>query len=150
MSARPHGWIGVDLDGTLAEYTGWVSAEHIGLPVPLMVKRVQDWLTAGYDVRVFTARVWPIVGVISNAEDLDAVWTLPAGTGNPARDLQRVCEAQQAAQAILTWCEKYVGAVLPITCTKDYGMVELWDDRAVRIERNTGLIAGAPMRPGMP
>lgn len=26
------GWIGVDLDGTLAEYHGWKGAEHIGQP----------------------------------------------------------------------------------------------------------------------
>src|SRR5262245_48902352 len=28
------GWIGVDLDGTLAEYHGWKGIEHIDRPVP--------------------------------------------------------------------------------------------------------------------
>lgn len=26
-------WIGVDLDGTLAEYNNWISIEHIGKPI---------------------------------------------------------------------------------------------------------------------
>ena len=36
------GWIGVDLDGTLAEYHGWKGSEHIGPPIPLMVERVKS------------------------------------------------------------------------------------------------------------
>jgi hypothetical protein len=50
------GWIGVDLDGTLAHYDGWTSADRIGPPVPLMLQRVRDWLAAGCEVRIFTAR----------------------------------------------------------------------------------------------
>jgi len=51
------GWIGVDLDGTLANYSHWEGEEHIGAPVPAMVSRVKAWLNAGEDVRIFTARV---------------------------------------------------------------------------------------------
>lgn len=36
------------------------------------------------------------------------------------------------------WCLKHLGRVLPITATKDYRMVELWDDRAVRVRKNQG------------
>ena len=50
------GWIGVDLDGTLAEYDGWKGADHIGRPVKKMLERVLDWKNAGKDVRIFTAR----------------------------------------------------------------------------------------------
>lgn len=50
------GWIGVDLDGTLAEYGTWKGIEHIGKPIPLMVKRIQDWTEAGYTVKIMTAR----------------------------------------------------------------------------------------------
>jgi hypothetical protein len=52
-----NGWIGVDLDGTLAHYDGWVNTFHIGDPVPLMAARVRQWLENGEDVRIFTARV---------------------------------------------------------------------------------------------
>ena len=51
------GWIGIDLDGTLAEYDGWKGVEHIGKPIPSMVERVKAWIIEGKDVRIFTARV---------------------------------------------------------------------------------------------
>lgn len=50
------GWIGVDLDGTLAEYHGWSSLEDIGNPIPRMQERVKQWLAEGKEVRIFTAR----------------------------------------------------------------------------------------------
>lgn len=100
------GWIAVDLDGTLAEYHGWVSEAHIGAPVPDMLFRVKKWLADGKDVRIFTARV---------------------ATGNTL-----------AVAAIEAWCQEHIGRVLPVTCRKDYGMIELWDDRCVQVEANTG------------
>lgn len=33
--------------------------------------------------------------------------------------------------------------VLPVTDKKDFGMIQLWDDRAVAVETNTGRILGA-------
>lgn len=108
------GWIGVDLDGTLAEYDRWEGPERIGPPVPQMVNRVRQWLADGADVRVFTARVWH--------------------DGTPTR----VHEAMVAEQAIQAWCEQHVGRALPVTCTKDFGMIVLYDDRCVRVEKNTG------------
>ena len=53
------GWYGVDLDGTLAEYHGWVSPTHIGAPIPKMLYRVGRWLAEGKEVRIMTARVHP-------------------------------------------------------------------------------------------
>lgn len=49
-------WIGVDLDGTLAHYTGWKGADHIGDPIPVMLERVKQWLRSGNTVKIFTAR----------------------------------------------------------------------------------------------
>lgn len=56
MSTHQQGWIGVDLDGTLARYETWNGAAHIGVPVPRMLARVRQWLSAGKTVKVFTAR----------------------------------------------------------------------------------------------
>lgn len=53
----------VDLDGTLAEYSGWRGKEIIGPPVPLMLERVKNWIANGDTVKIFTAR----------AADIDAV-----------------------------------------------------------------------------
>ena len=41
-------------------------------------------------------------------------------------------------RVIEDWCEEHIGQRLPITCTKDFGMLALWDDRAVQVVRNTG------------
>lgn len=105
------GWIGVDLDGTLAEYTGWIGPDHIGAPIPSMVKRVQEWTAQGVQVRIFTARV--------------------AGEreGNPV---------EKTLDLIYRWCFKHIGYVLPVTCVKDFGMIELWDDRCIQVIPNTG------------
>lgn len=107
-----NGWIGVDLDGTLAVYNGWKGADRIGEPIAPMVDRVKQWLAEGKAVRIFTARV------------------------SPNREIPE--EAQVAADAIYAWCQTHLGAVLPITYMKDYAMVELWDDHAVQVIANTG------------
>lgn len=55
-----------------------------------------------------------------------------------ARAANMSAEAQQAIQ---TWSLEHIGQVLPITCEKDPGMTELWDDKAVRVQENTGEVA---------
>lgn len=109
-----NGWIGVDLDGTLAKYDGWVSPTHIGEPIKPMVDRVKQWLDEGKTVKIFTARAYP-GGRITEQELIDV------------------------HDAIATWCIKHIGTILPITYMKDYGMVSLWDDRAVQVVPNTGI-----------
>lgn len=49
-------WIGVDLDGTLAEYNDWIGIHHIGKPIAPMIERVQVWINEGKKVKIFTAR----------------------------------------------------------------------------------------------
>ena len=51
-------WIGVDLDGTLAEWDGWKGHQHIGKPIPQMVERVKRWLAMDIEVRVFTCLLY--------------------------------------------------------------------------------------------
>lgn len=108
------GWIGVDLDGTLARYDGWRGPDHVGAPVPVMVARVKQWLAQGAEVRIFTARV----------SDPDT--------------------EGRAREAIYRWCEQYLGQSLTVTNVKDYAMTELWDDRAITVEQNTGRMLGRP------
>ena len=117
-----NGWIGVDLDGTLAYYDQWRGALHIGEPIPVMLERVKRWLDEGKDVRIFTARV-NREGIVFATANLD---------GEAARD------ATAVEECIRQWCAKHVGRALPITCCKDYGMIELWDDRCIQVIPNTG------------
>lgn len=118
------GWIGVDLDATLARYEGWVDELHIGPPVPAMLERVRCWVAAGRSVKVFTARVAP------GALNLD---------GTP-RDVGPV------VSAIKAWCQHHIGIELEVTCTKDFGCIEIWDDRCVQVEPNTGKPIGYSSR----
>lgn len=39
---------------------------------------------------------------------------------------------------VRAWLEQHGLSKCPVTCEKDYDMIELWDDRAVAVERNTG------------
>ena len=121
-------WIGVDLDGTLAKYDGYKGADQIGEPVPVMLERVKEWLERNYEVRIFTARVYPIP-IVSVEQDLHCYL-----------GRQETALAGESAFHIQKWCKKHLRKVLPITCQKDYAMIELWDDRCVRVEMNTGKI----------
>lgn len=126
--ASNRGWIGVDLDGTLAEYHGWGKSDSfvpsIGEPVPAMLDRVKQWLLEGKDVRIMTARINP--------------------KGRKNSDNPKAVEeyASMMKFKIEAWCLHYIGQVLPITYEKDYMMIELWDDRCVHVELNTGRILG--------
>jgi len=104
-------WIGVDLDGTLAQYHGWVDAAHIGPPVPAMLDRVKNWLAAGVTVKIFTARV------------------------SSSQPLAQVIAARIAIQS---YCLVHVGQELEVTAEKDTACTAIWDDRAVQVEKNTG------------
>lgn len=106
-------WIGVDFDGTLATYYGWAAPDQLGEPVPAIQQLVREWLEAGEDVRIFTAR-----GSL-NEED-----------------------RKKAYPAMEEWCLRHLGKVLPITNIKDVGCKLIVDDRAVQCERNTGRILG--------
>lgn len=105
------GWIGVDLDGTLAHYDHWRGIEHIGAPIPLMLSRVKKWVARGDTVKIFTARV---------------------AVPEPERSA--------AIAAIHRWLAEQGLPALEVTNVKDLGMVELWDDRAIGVVVNTGMM----------
>jgi hypothetical protein len=102
------GWIGVDLDGTLAQYGGWKGPDCIGEPIPAMMDRVRRWIAEGKEVKIFTARA---------------------------------CIPEQV-EPIKAWLERHGLPDLEVTNVKDFGMIELWDDRCVHVRINTGEILG--------
>lgn len=104
------GWIGVDLDGTLAYYDEWKGSTHIGEPIPAMVRRIKRWLSKGITVKICTARA----------------------CGRNRKELAAVTKAVKA------YCKKHIGVELEVTNEKDYGMIELWDDQCVQVIPNTG------------
>lgn len=109
------GWIGIDLDGTLAQYCTGDVISSIGEPVPAMLEFVKKLLQRGSEVRIFTARV---------AHDKN----------------------EEQLTLIQNWTYAHLGVLLAVTATKDYGMIELYDDRAVGIVPNKGVRAdGKPL-----
>ena len=78
-----------------------------------MVLRVKRWIQEGViETKIFTS-------ALTHAKDPKAV-----------------------KGAIDSWCIKYIGQALPITNEKDEFLLEIWDDKAVAVERNTGRILG--------
>jgi hypothetical protein len=102
-------YVGFDLDGTLAKFDKWQGPGHIGPPVPKMVKKAKEFLGRGIQVRIITARL-----------------------GLPGK------EADIAHRAIKKWCEKHIGRKLKVQAHKTPGLVKLYDDKAERVEKNTG------------
>ena len=118
LQCSPHnhdivnGWIGVDLDGTLAMQAHQTPYE-IGAPVPEMVARVRGWLAHGYNVRILTSRLTPSA---ASPRDVDTV-----------------------KAAIEGWCLLHLGQAIPVTNIKDHVLLAILDDRAVHVTRDTGV-----------
>jgi len=108
LSGEPElpGWIGFDLDGTLAKHRkGQIK---IGDPIGPAVEKLRRRVAAGREVRIVTAR---------------------AALG-PAELVK-----------VYNWITGNINLPLEVTCSKDPAMIELWDDRVVEVEKNTGVIA---------
>ena len=103
------GWIGVDLDGTLARFDreAWFRSgfKYIGDPIPSMLSMVKSALDQGRTVKIFTARA---------------------------------VHGQQAINVIHEWLFRQGLPKLEVTNVKDEEMIELYDDRAVGVIFNTG------------
>jgi len=117
-----NGWIGVDFDGTLAEYHGWTGWNVFGKPIATMVDRVKRWVAEGKDVRIFTARV----GIPGDFRS------------HACRHTGERFTSFMMIEAIQQWTIKHIGVRLQVTCVKDVDMIEFWDDRAVQVVANTG------------
>lgn len=103
----------VDLDGTLAHNDGRdFDPDHIGKPVPGMMRLVRLWLRRGHEVRIFTARA-------ADKKNIPRIKEWLEEHGLKGRD----------------------GEGLVITHEKTPDIDAIYDDRAFRVERNTGKIA---------
>lgn len=111
------GWVGVDLDGTLARKAK--PKPTIGEPIGPMINRVRKWVADGREVRVVTARVSGYLSEPGSAEYQEAV---------------------EQELRIALWCAQHLGHVLPVQCHKDPDMIELWDDRAVGVVVDEGIL----------
>ena len=74
---------GVDLDGTLAEYDGWMGVDDIGKPITKMLDRVKGWIDEGIRVVIFTARA-------DNPDSIDAIVTWLEDNGIGGLDITNI------------------------------------------------------------
>lgn len=111
------GWVGIDLDGTLAawgkSWDGWSIHE----PIAKMVEKIHWLVENEIPWKIFTARV---------------------GHGDNSWN-------QGQRQLIQYWCQEHLGCVPEVTATKDHYMVVLWDDRAWNVVMDTGVFQDAPL-----
>jgi len=104
-------WI---FDGTLAEAEDPYDPRRIGKPIPRMINLVKKYLKQGKKVVILTAR---LNTKVHTPEQL-----------NYTRRL------------IGAYTKKFVGQRLPSTAEKHHAMALIYDDRAVQVEHNTGII----------
>lgn len=102
------------------DFDGTLCVDDTGQPVRAMVDRIQEWLRRGIEVRIVTARA--------------------------SRQGQSDSERDYNILLVSRWCQQHIGVPLEVTCEKDYFMAELWDDRAVTVEKDTGRPLAEPSR----
>ena len=124
------GWIGFDLDGTLAKYDGWQGIDHIGEPIGPMVDLMKKLHGQGRYVKIVTARVAP--QKLEDGTFGEPFITVPQGDGGATR--------QYASQYIQDWCHFNLGFVPEIVYQKDCRMLELYDDRVKQVVPNKGVL----------
>lgn len=115
------GWYGFDLDGTLAEYHGWVSEQHIGKPIPAIARIFLRLIHQGKRVKIITARMSPM---FTPPEETEAV--------------------------IRAWLKEHfnteISEMVELTNEKDPKMIAMYDDRCISVEANTGKIMYDPSK----
>ena len=112
------GWVGFDLDGTLATYDGWKGWDHIGDPIQKTVDLAKSIMDQGVEVKILTARASAVSRALNNLS------------------------FEQVEAVIQAWTEKHIGAKLSVVTEKDCNMYFFVDDSAVQVEKNTGVILG--------
>lgn len=94
------GWIGVDLDGTLARSDPAAPSHHIGVPVSYMLKRVKYWIKTGRTVKIFTARA-------GNLQDEDRIHQWCIRHGLPQLEITN----RKDHKMLALWDDRAVGVV---------------------------------------
>lgn len=129
-------WYGFDFDRTLVQYHGWKGPGHVGENIQDLVDLLVMHMERGDFVKIFTARVHPILSV-SLFGEMEVV--KGATTGD-------FLVGQEAVRAIQRWCMTNLNHGLPITCVKDPQCLALYDDIAVQVVPNEGRRAdGKPL-----
>jgi hypothetical protein len=132
LNRRNVEWVGIDFDGTIAEHEPASDLRIPGAPVPAIVDLALNLLENLVQVKIFTARVYPLNICVWPDTELKF---LPFQHRNVEDSVAHVRAVQQ-------FCLDNLGFVLPVTNIKDYAMSQLYDDRAIQVIRNKGTLVG--------
>lgn len=111
----------IDFDGTIAIQMEPYDPKKAGPPIPEAIKLVKQWFKEKQKVVIFTSRVNTLTH--TNAQII------------------------YARRLIQAWCRHHLGRSLPVTAIK-HPMFEIWDNKAHRVETNTGrVLAGGYPKP---
>jgi len=121
------GWIGVDLDGTLAMADPDAEPHCIGNPVPHMLKRVQHWIETGRTVKIFTARA-------GNAQDEERIHQWCMRHGLPKLEITN----RKDHKMIALWDDRAVGVVRNTGLPVLPGSMSLWQTVRLRLIQMIG------------
>lgn len=129
------GWIGFDLDGTLAKYDGWKGFDHIGDPIGPMVALLKKLHAEGTKVKILTARVAPKDRQeVRPNPYVENHWCITSPDDMP----WALKDKWTPREYIQDWCWRVLGFVPEITHEKDCFMLDLYDDRCHQVVPNTG------------
>lgn len=113
-SCKNQKWDGIDFDGTLSYYEKWEGHTKFGPPIKEMCEFVKKEHDNGRNIKIFTARVSEV-----------------SLGGFPREDV---------VMAIQDWCENHIGFRPEVTCEKDRWLNKIYDDRAVSVIKNKGIM----------
>ncbi len=122
-------WVGFELDGVLAHYEMFAGVGVIGSRIDSMILRMQNLVSRGVLVRIFSSRIYPILYANLNGTCTTASTDM-AALRNPSIEVE----------AIRKWSRSLFGFPVGITCVKDSGCVVLYDWQSIRVEKNTGVV----------
>ena len=102
------------------EHRGWIGVDLDGC-----LAKYENWddgkIGDPVPLMLMRVKLW-----LKHGRDV-RIFTARASTGDK-NEIKRIQD----------WTEKHLGKRLPVTNVKDFKMEEIWDDRAFRIEKNTG------------
>lgn len=100
------------------------------------------WIGVDFDGTLATYNGWR--GVDHLGEPIEPMVKLVKQWLDEGKDVRiftaRYNEGEHAIVMVQRWTQKVFGRALPVTAHKDFGMVALFDDRAITVESNTGKI----------
>ena len=100
------------------------------------------WYGVDFDGTLCTGTDWnipgdegkPIENIVNKVKELIA-------NGNTVKVVTaRYHDGSKSINHVKRWCLKYIGKELEVTASKDYEMIALYDDRAIQVQPDTGVI----------